>query len=171
MKVLTIIMVLTIGLFPGVAWADEMAAKAEEPKILGVGDTVKALPVPDLDGNPVDLLKEIKDKAVISIMNTSCSACQAELRFLDDLMQDLDGQLLIVSVDMTAARLGFYLEKNMIKNGTMYHDPIFSIGPMFGFSYTPAMIVIDKSGKVLWMSGGWNSRYEEIYTKQLKEIL
>ena len=166
MKKALIAMLLLVLVIPGLALADN------SPLVLKVGDTVTELKVVDLDGNSVNLLKAFdSDNAIISFMNTSCTACLSELRMVSKLSREKNTDLLIVSVDMMTNRLASYMKTNRLETGTMYHDPDFKTPRIFGFNYTPGLVVIDKAGKILYLKGGWNNKHASVIAEQISDLL
>ncbi len=159
---------LVVGLYCGVAVAaDEPkpeapkadAPKAEAAKPLAVGDTVPDFTYPTVAGTTVSFDKDIKGKknyAVLVFMTTACSACQAEIEDITDLMRKYSDKLdfYAVSVDIRGeAAVKNYLEAYRYKAPFLI-DPKFTLPKKFGFTFTPASVLIDKNGKIVYMLGG-----------------
>ncbi len=154
---------LIVGLCLGVAVAADApqadAPKAAAPKALAVGDTVPDFTYPTVAGDTVSFDKDIKGKksyAVLVFMTTACSACQAEIEDMTDLMRKHSDKLdfYAVAVDIRGeAAVKSYLTAYRYKAPFLL-DPKFTLPKMFGFTYTPASVLIDKGGKIVYMLGG-----------------
>ena len=126
-------------------------------KVYKVGDKVEAINVQSLDGKTVNLIKELKKPTIIQFMNTACSACKAELGSLVGLKDDLNGKFDIfsVSVDLGGAASVKRYEGKWHFGVDYFLDPSFAAAPVFGFSFTPAFVVLDKSGTILMSQKGF----------------
>jgi len=159
MTALIMMTCLTLCLWAPTAPAAEEAKPA--PKVLGVGDKVAEFSLTDgLTGAPVSFEKDFLGKSkltAISFMNTSCSACNAEIRFLSQLAGKYpDFKLIAMAVDSRGeAVVKSYNENNKYKASYVL-DPEFTQPPKYGFNYTPALVLIDKSGKIVVVKGGFN---------------
>ena len=159
--------VLVVGLTVSAHAADEKkaapaaAAKpaVEAPKVVKVGDVVPEFSLTDpISGKKVSFEKDIKGKTTaIVFMNTGCSACLAELMEMNDLKKEVKDKLQIyaIAVDKRGeAVVKAYAEQYQFDVNYLT-DPNFTMPPVYGFSYTPAMILVDKAGKVSHSSGGY----------------
>lgn len=160
-KLLVLAMAAAVALFtvmPAMA-ADEAAPAAEEAGPYQVGDVAKDLQVTDAGGKTVDLAKTgSTDRKVIVFLNTACSACRTEMTVVQNIVAGKDVDLLVVATDM-----GPYDKVSAYKDsarfmGSWFQDSDFVTPTKFGFFFTPAMVVLDKGGKVLLSSGGYNKR-------------
>ncbi len=150
---------LLIGLCASVVTAAE-APKAA-PKPLGVGDKVADFNLTDgITGTPVSFAKDILGKGkltAISFMNTACSACAAEIRFLSQLAGKYpEFKLVAMAVDSRGEAVVKSYNENNKFNASYVLDPEFTQPPKYGFNYTPALLLVDKSGKVVLSKGGFN---------------
>lgn len=150
---------------PAAFAADEKAAKAESPKIPGVGDMAPDFSLPSLDGKEVTT-KDIaggKPVSVVIFMSTACSACQAEIAAVEQLLGKYGDRvdMYLVSVDIRGAdTVKPYAETYKYK-ATYLLDTKFAVPRKFGFSATPSVVVIDKEGKILLKKAGYQIGDEE----------
>lgn len=157
---------------PLAAPATTAAAATVDNKIFDIGETAKDLKVVAEDGATVDLAKVgEKSKKLIMFTNTACSACRQEMEVIQTILPGKDVDLLVVSSDMgDFGRIASFRDSTK-SGGTWFQDADFAIAPLFGFSFTPALVVLDKAGKVTYKSGGFNKRKEAEFTKNLKAQL
>lgn len=143
---------------------------------LKVGDSIAAetkIALTDLDGNKTDLVSEVKNgKAVVVFMNSSCSACNMELKVVSKMAaKGMEADLLVISVDMgDSARVKQHKDRYFFR-GKWFHDADFSVAPIFGISYTPATVVIDSSGKVLMVKGGYDPGDQAKFIKSIESAI
>ncbi len=141
-----------------------------------VGDTIPAetkIALTDLDGVATDLVSEVKNgKAVVVFMNSSCSACNMELKLVSQMLAGgMNADLLVISVDMgDSARVKVHKDRFFLR-GKWFHDPDFTVAPLFGFAYTPATLVIDSSGKVLMAKGGYDPAVQGAFVEAIENAV
>lgn len=170
-------MLLVAALAAGTAFAAEESAMAEEatPKVFDVGDTVQGLTAMDGSGNKVDLIKALggKDIGVVVFMNTACSACLSEINLVNNLLKQNQKkmEMVVVSVDFGKYSVIEDYKKRNRFYGNWIQDKEFVIPAAFGFSYTPSMVVINNSGKVLYSKAGFTSRASAQIEKDLTALL
>ena len=164
-------LVLIVALMVVPAFGAEADAPAE-PATLKVGDTLTDdLKVGTVDGKTVTLKSVAASPySIFQFMTTACSGCQTELHKLLELQMDVGKDKLAIYpilLDMIGADAAkAYEAKN--KYGLVYLlDQNFNIPPRFGFSYTPSFFVVDSTGKVLLLKGGfiesrWNKDLEKL---------
>ena len=134
-----------------------------------VGQQVPEFSLSGLDGQPVSFRKDIRGKApltVIFFMTTACSACFEEIREIHDFSSKHPGKVdaWAVAVDLRGAQtVGPYQKSNRFRVKYLL-DPKFSLPRVFGFHYTPSLVVVDANGVILHMKGGYapNERVSEI---------
>ncbi len=154
------VMCLLLGAWASAALAAD-APKTATPKVLGVGDMVADFNLTDgLSGAPVSFSKDILGKTkltAISFMNTACSACAAEIRFFSQLAGKYpELRLVAIAVDSRGeAVVKSYNDHNKF-NASYVLDPEFTQPPKYGFNFTPAVLLVDKSGKIVHVKGGFN---------------
>jgi peroxiredoxin len=146
---------------------------AEKP--LEVGQPVPDFSLPGLDGAPVSFQKDIRGKTPLTVllfMTTACSACYDELKEIHDFAGKYPGKVgaWAVAVDLRGAQtVGPYQQANRFRVGYLI-DPKFSLPRMFGFNYTPSLVVIDAKGVLLHKKGGYspNERLPDLLRTFLK---
>ena len=136
---------------------------------IGVGQPVPEFSLPGLDGQPVSFRKDIRGKAPLTVllfMTTACSACYEEIREIHEFASKHPGKIdaWAVAVDLRGAQtVGPYQQSNRFRVRYLL-DPKFSLPRVFGFHYTPSLVVVDAGGVILHRKGGYapNERVSEI---------
>jgi thiol-disulfide isomerase/thioredoxin len=106
----------------------------------------------------VELSGIIGEKTVaLAFMNTTCSACQAEVSLLAKLAaKNVDTlAVYLVAVDVRGDRLVKTYSENYKYKVQYLLDPSFSIPPLYGFNYTPALVLLNKAGEIVYKKGGY----------------
>ena len=137
----------------------QSAAKDEPFEPYDVGDKAPNFKLRDgLSGEIVEL-KDLLGNEVIALtfMNTTCSACQAEVSLLSKLADKHAGKLKVylIAVDMRGEKLVKSYAENYKYNVEYLLDARFSVPPAYGFNYTPAMVLLNKSGEIIYKQGGY----------------
>jgi len=150
---------------PAAFAAEEKAAPVEAPKIPGVGDMIPEFSLPTLDGKTVTS-KDIsggKPISVVIFMSTACSACQAEIAAVDQILGKYGDMvdMFLVSVDIRGADTVKPYSETYKYKATYLLDTKFTVPRKFGFSATPSVVVVDKSGKILLKKAGYQVGDEE----------
>jgi peroxiredoxin len=146
--------------------ASTASAKGLETR---VGDQVPEFSLSGLDGRPVSFRKDIRGKAPITViffMTTACSACFEEIREIHDFASKYPGKVeaWAVAVDLRGAQtVGPYQQSNRFRVKYLL-DPKFTLPRVFGFHYTPSLVVVDADGVILHKKGGYapNERVSEV---------
>ena len=151
-------------------------APAEKPPVLKVGDAVKDFTIEDADSKMVTFNTDIKGKAkytALIFMNTSCSACMAEARIMNGLAgENKDLAVYAILVDARGQQAAAaYKERNPLPNVKFLIDKDFTIPPVYGYTYTPAMVIVDKTGKIMESKGGFMASQGEEFAKNMKDML
>ncbi len=161
---------------PAEAAAKPAEAAQAKPKPLDVGDQVPDFELPGLDGKMISFAKDIKGKnsvGFIIFMTSACSACQAEVAAIDAIKGKYKDQVgtYCVAVDIRGAdTVKPYADT--YKYDAMYLlDPKFSLPRSFGFSFTPSVLLIDKSGKILYKKGGYAPGDEDLLQEKVVALL
>ncbi len=140
-----------------------------EERSIGVGQPVPEFSLAGLDGQTVSFRKDIRGKApltVIFFMTTACSACFDEIREIHEFASKHPAKLeaWAVAVDLRGAQtVGPYQQSNRFRVKYLL-DPKFSLPRVFGFTYTPSLVVVDANGVILHKKRGSapNERVSEI---------
>jgi len=138
-------------------------------RAIGVGQPVPEFSLPGLDGQPVSFVRDIRGKAPLTVllfMTTACSACLDELKEIHEFASKHPGKIepWAVAVDLRGAQtVGPYQQSNRFRVKYLL-DPKFSLPRVFGFHYTPSLVVMDAGGVILHKKGGYapNERVSEI---------
>lgn len=122
------------------------------------GDTFPPMTLPDSGSEqPVDVVAALKGAVgALTYMQTSCAACRKELMALKDL-QDKYPEFKVVAVSVDSgnpARVARYKEHFGFEFPFL-HDPDFKTPELFGFSFTPALVLVGKDGKIAMLKGGY----------------
>jgi peroxiredoxin len=137
-----------------------------EPPDLKVGDMVPDFKLKNaITGETFSYIKDFKGKkpySVVVFMNTGCSSCLAELMELKDALKDKKDQVnfVAIAVDKRGEEVVKAYYDNYKIDATYLVDANFTIPPLFGFSYTPAMF-ISENGKIIFMKGGYNPNRDQ----------
>lgn len=159
-------LVLAIGGRPCVAQTapaagDAPAAEPEKPKIAKVGDAFPLLELPiALSGGKTAKLDAgfFRQVTGIVFMNTSCLACRSELELLNAAKQKYQDKLNVVaiSIDMNGEKAVEMYTTKFKFDATYLLDPEFTVPPKLGVSYTPALVIVGKDGKIKAVKTGYN---------------
>ena len=168
MRKATIALFALLFLAAPAAWAAEVKkpAPAVPPPTydtfavpaMKVGDKVVSVPLKTLDGKEKDLMSlAVKGvPMVVFFTNSTCSSCRSEAALLASMKADLKEKMVLVGVLTDLSQTGYTtLDKSVQEAATFLHDPEFKTPPVFGFPYTPALIII-KDGKIVGEKGGFN---------------
>lgn len=170
---------LSLVLPAGLAPAEEMegsAAKEEIIKIYEVGEKAPSFALPDgLTGDTVklkDILNSGADLIALAFANTTCSACRAELTLLSSLAKTHQNlKVYMIAVDMRGEKLVKAYDANFHYKVQYLLDPAFTMPPVFGFTYTPALVLLDNDGNILFKKGGYDRNDIAALTKEVEKRL
>ena len=137
-----------------------------------VGDVAPKIILNNIKTNQATNVNDIsKGKVtVIVYMQTSCAACRKELDAMKSLL-DFVPELNIIAISVDAgssARILKYVEHYQFPF-TFLHDPSFTTPELFGFSYTPATVVLGKDGKIISLKGGYRRGDEKKILEMVQE--
>jgi thiol-disulfide isomerase/thioredoxin len=155
----------------------QSAAKADDSKICDLGNMAPDFTLPDgLTGEEKQLTADIvgqADLVALAFMNTTCSACQAEVSLLSKLADQHEGKLKVymIAVDVRGEKLVKSYSEHYKYNVEYLLDPRFTIPPVYGFNYTPALVVLDKSGKVVYKKGGYSPKDADSLIQAIQDLL
>ncbi|GAB4242637.1 MAG: hypothetical protein OHK0028_21200 [Deltaproteobacteria bacterium] len=147
--------------------AQPEAAPAPPPKPLAVGDKIAKLSLNDLDGKTAEV--EVgKGLVAIAFFNTSCSACKAEMALLNAMSkQNKNLKVVAVSVDAQGAKTTKpFIDASNYGKFAFYIDPEYKAPEKFGFSFSPALVVV-KDGSITMKHPGFMNQDEEMLSKAL----
>ena len=121
---------------------------------------------------PVDLGAVLQGSVgAISYMQTSCAACRQELLALKDLRGKYpELKVVAISVDSgNPARVARYRE-HFGFDFPFVHDPDFKTPELFGFSFTPALVLVAKDGTIGLLKGGYRPGDEVELERKILEL-
>lgn len=137
------------------------------------GDPLPAITLPDAaTEKPLDLAAHLQGSVgAISYMQTSCAACRQELLALKDLRGKYpELKVVAISVDSgNPARVARYRE-HFGFDFPFVHDPDFKTPELFGFSFTPALVLVTKDGTIGLLKGGYRPGDEVELEKKILEL-
>jgi thiol-disulfide isomerase/thioredoxin len=162
-------MMLVMAFAVPVMAAEEMA----EPAPVKIGDMLPDdLSATTLDGESVMLKNALTDAdyTIFQFMTTACSACQAELQEFVAMQAEMGKDkvgIISIAMDLLGVDAVNAYESKYKYGVTYMLDTDFVLPPRFNFAYTPSFFIADKSGKVLYMKGGF---MQSRWAKERKKI-
>ena len=170
--VFVLVAALTLLAAPVMA-ADEPAAPAE-PVILKAGAMLpEDVKVTSMDGTEMTLKSLLGDNyTIVQFMTTACSACQAELVELLKIKDMNPGSvdLFAISMDLLGADAVNAYEERYDYGITYFLDSMFAVPPRFGFTSTPAFVVLDNQGKILYAKRGFLASKWQITSDEIQAL-
>ena len=139
----------------------------------GVGDDFPVLQLPDVETGVVVEVRPQADRVLAVVyMQTSCAACRKELLALKTLKTKYPAlDVVAVSVDSgSPARVRRYKE-HFGFDFPFVHDPEFRTPGQFGFSFTPALVLVDRAGKIALLKGGYRPGDERELELRIQGLL
>ncbi|GAB4262952.1 MAG: hypothetical protein Kow0092_13530 [Deferrisomatales bacterium] len=118
-------------------------------------------------------LKEAFHDAVgaVVFMQTSCAACRKELLAIKDLQARYPRfKVVVVSVDAGSPSRVERYKDHFGFPFPFVHDPEFTVPEQFGFSFTPATVLVDKTGRIARLKGGYRPGDEAALEQQILEL-
>ncbi|WP_025322899.1 TlpA family protein disulfide reductase [Deferrisoma camini] len=161
------VVVLLAGMTIGVATAPAAERYAQ-------GEAFPSLNLPDVEGGRTVDVKDYLSGSVgaVVFMQTSCAACRKELLALKELRERYPGiRVVAISVDSgSPARVKRYREHFGFQFPFL-HDPEFKTPGLFGFSFTPALVLVDGAGTIALLKGGYRPGDEKVLETRIRELL
>lgn len=146
--------VVALGLGWGVALAQE-APKQEGPKYgKNVGDVAKPTKVKTFDDKEFDT-GSVSKRSMFVFVNSACGMCAREVLDLEknaDKMGSVDIYLVAVDVQKDRAAEKYAQFEKKFK---LLHDPEYQFGENVDFYQTPATLILDKGGKIVFKAAGY----------------
>lgn len=126
-----------------------------------------SLKVKKMEGGEATL-KELlkKNNTLVVFFQSACIACTTELSQLKADFPNDKVDVIGVGVDVRLENLKKYVEERSYPKVVLW-DPNFDFAPHFNVSYTPAVVLLDKAGRMKGFFGGYTA--ETI--KKIKESL
>ncbi|GAB4249406.1 MULTISPECIES: TlpA family protein disulfide reductase [Deferrisoma] len=139
-----------------------------------VGDPLPPFQLADVENGQVVDVGAMAGSGVLAVtyMQTSCAACRKELLALKDLAARYPKlRVVAISVDSgSPARVKRYKE-HFGFDFPFLHDPEFKTPELFGFSFTPALVLVGSDGKIALLKGGYRPGDENELEAKLQELL
>jgi peroxiredoxin len=149
-------------------------AKAEELK---EGDSLTEFVLLNgLTKKDISFDNDIKGKSkytAIIFANTSCGACRKELKILSALSSKYgDLTTYVILIDMRGKEVVEDFAEQLKYNVTYLLDPQFTIPPVYGFNFTPSLLIVDREGTIIYKKGGYSIRNDEdTIMSKIKELM
>lgn len=138
-----------------------------------VGDRLPALTLPDVTtGQGVDVVEHLRGApGAIVFMQISCSACRSELKVLKAIGERRpEFRVVAVSVDAGGPkRVARYKEEQELPF-LFVHDPQFEKPALFGFFFTPSLVLVDRQGMVTELKRGFRPSDKEVLEKLIAAL-
>lgn len=139
----------------------------------GVGDPLPEVSLVDVSNDAPVVLGSLLagSPGAVAYMQTSCAACRKELMALKELGEKYpDFKVVAISVDAgNSARVARYRE-HFAFPFPFLHDPDFKTPEVFGFSFTPALVMVGRDGTIAMLKGGFRPGDEAEIEKKLQEL-
>lgn len=140
----------------------------------GEGDPMPAMKLLDVSTGADMAVSEHLAGSVGAIvyMQTSCAACRKELIALKEISAKYPGlKIIAISVDSgNPARVKRY-QDHFGFDFPFLHDPDFATPELFEFSFTPALVLVDKAGKIAQLKGGYRPGDEVALEEKIAALL
>jgi len=151
-----------------------LAGVAASAEAAAVGDPLPSVVLPEIEsGQSQDVRDLVAGRpAALIYMQTSCAACRKELLAFKALKSKYPQLVVVViSVDAgTPARVKRYKEHFKF-DFEFLHDPEFQTPEVFGFSFTPALVLVDKAGNIALLKGGYRPGDEKAIETKIQTLL
>lgn len=140
---------------------------------LSSGDVFPALKLKEVESDSVVEVRDLiagKVGAVV-FMATTCGVCKRELLALKEISSRQPSLAVIaVSVDNApGGKIAAYKGKHGL-DFKFLSDPDLEAGNVFGFRFTPGMVLTDRNGRVVLLKGGFIDEEKDSLEKTIDEL-
>lgn len=141
---------------------------------LKIGDKAPEFSLPNLSTDRMEHLKDYFGKPIVLFfIQSACYSCLQEAKALQEVKARYGDSINIIAVGVDLLgkpMLVSWAAHNNI-NYPVLLDPIFSVPEKYGFSFTPASVIIDKDGNIAFIHSGFRPSDINIIENKLKELL
>jgi peroxiredoxin len=138
------------------------------------GEPFPALTLPDVTmGRDLDVKKHFSGSVgALVFMQTSCAACRKELNAFSEILKKHPTlKIIAVSVDSGGGNRVDRYREGYGFTFPFVHDPEFKTPEIFGFSFTPALVLVGKDGKIAQLKGGFRPGDETALESKIAEMV
>lgn len=147
---------------------------AMDSKALDLGDPAPTFKASALVGNRSVSLESHRGKVVyLDFWASWCPPCLTSLPLLEDLRKEFAGddfQILAVNLDRDPAKARRLIERIGIGYPSA-HDPLGALPEAYGVETMPTSFLIDRSGNVRWIHGGFRSGDVDLLRERIKSLI
>lgn len=141
---------------------------------LKIGDKAPEFSLPNLSTDRMEHLKDYFGKPIVLFfIQSACYSCLQEAKALQEVKARYGDSINVIAVGVDLLgkpMLVSWAAHNNI-NYPVLLDPIFSVPEKYGFSFTPASVIIDKDGNIAFIHSGFRPSDINIIENKLKELL
>ena len=160
----------TLSLLVAALLFASVGSVAAASKLVLEGDN--AISVTDMAGKAIPGKQFFGEKKTVLVFSqTACATCRSEISFLTTVAKDypkLKFAVAIVDMVVDAERANSYLDK-LAFTGARITDAKWELANKVGVSFTPATVIVDKDGTVIFMQAGFQAKSEAALKEALKK--
>jgi peroxiredoxin len=144
----------------------------------GIASAISSGPAPDftlksLDGPNLRLQEQRGRVVMVNFWATWCGPCRQEMPQLNKLYEKYRGSgfvLLGVNVDDDTRNAASVAGKLGVKFPVLW-DTDKAVSKRYDLATMPSTVLIDRDGKVRYVHRGYRDGFEDMYEKQIRELL
>jgi thiol-disulfide isomerase/thioredoxin len=129
--------------------------------------------LPSLDGPNLRLQEQRGRVVMINFWATWCGPCRVEMPHLARLFEKYRGSgftVLAVNIDEDPHKAAS-LAKQLGMRFPVLLDTEKKVSRLYDLSTMPSSVLVDRDGRVRYITRGYRDGYEETYDKQIRELL
>lgn len=138
------------------------------------GDLLPTISLTEVSTNTVKDVGTVLKGSVGALvyMQTSCAACRKELTALKELLVKFPTcKVAVISVDAGGPERVVKYKEHFGFEFPFFQDPEFKTPDLFGFSFTPALVLVDRDGKIAQLKGGFRPGDEAELEKRFSALI